>query len=60
MTLASKLDLLNETISQQAAMLGLVFVNGPGIEPWHTPPHADIGRTNGQDRGVYLFAVAEG
>lgn len=58
MSLADKVAQLNAVISQEAAELGLVFVNGCDPTPW-TPPIADIGHNNGQARGVYLFAVAE-
>ena len=59
-----KIEELNKVIKEKASELGLIFVNGPGPEnvgfvvSRNGRHHRDI--TNGQEREVYLFAVAEG
>ena len=53
-----KLKELDKVIEKEAHKLGLDFVSGPGSEP-SDGPEASIGRTGSQERGVYLFAVAE-
>lgn len=58
MTIEQKLAVMNATIVQEAVTLGLVFVNGCNPSPW-TPPTANLGQNNGQQRGVYLFALAD-
>lgn len=61
MDLRTKLDHLNHAISREAHKLGLMFVNGPdaGSLSADMALKPDVGHTNGQLRGVYLFAVAE-
>jgi hypothetical protein len=58
MTFQDKLDRLSAVLGAEAASLGLIFVDGPGPEDISLMPPDTI-TTNGQPRGVYLFAVAE-
>jgi hypothetical protein len=55
-----KIHELNETIKAKALELGLEFVSGPGTRPLPAIQSlaVSVGATNGQERAVYLFAVA--
>jgi|HubBroStandDraft_3_1064219.scaffolds.fasta_scaffold290445_1 hypothetical protein len=53
-----KIKELTEVISLEAEKRGLIFVNGPdtrAVALQHPSPR----QTNGQERFVYLFGVAE-
>jgi hypothetical protein len=55
-----KTDLLAKAIEHEAAKLGLVFVSGPDPKASEVAkPKASINLTGTQERGVFLFAVAE-
>jgi hypothetical protein len=55
-----KINELNRTIKAKAAELGLIFVDGPDVIPAEfRGASPGNGKTNGQDRAVYLFGVAE-
>lgn len=58
MSLEQKIVDLNNSIVREVELLGLQFVTGPGPEAFSFPG-ANLGTTNGQPRGVYLFGVAE-
>lgn len=59
MTLEEKLVQLTAMIIDAASELDLIFVNGPDTGSWPPPATPTINLTNGQERGVYLFGVAE-
>ncbi|MGA7855695.1 MAG: hypothetical protein WCA15_20415 [Candidatus Acidiferrales bacterium] len=54
-----KLHELNKFIIEKAKELGLFFVDGPDTRAITYDPRVDIGHTNGQRRGIWLFAVAD-
>jgi hypothetical protein len=56
-----KIEELNMAVRAKAAELGLIFVNGPDARAVHFPtfPSPSLAETNGKERFVYLFAVAE-
>jgi hypothetical protein len=56
--LEAKLQTLMEILTERASALGLVFVGGPDPAAKEAPSPS-ISMTNGQARGVCLFAVAE-
>jgi hypothetical protein len=56
-----KIEELNIAVRAKAAELGLIFVSGPDTRAVTFPafPSPALAETNGQERFVYLFGVAE-
>jgi hypothetical protein len=62
MLFREKVQRFSNAIQNEASVLGLKLVNGPGTEtwPWDALQQPSIVPTNGQENAVYLIAVADG